>query len=124
MKIDASDKNDLIKLCKKLNDFSSIEKAYYIAELHYTGLFKMKTNFIINGILKFVYKIKGYNVAVYYLQNLLLMQGNNAIDDIYAKFLYHIMYGTNTEDQFSSSGGFSQIEINMILSIFNFLGKE
>ena len=117
MNIDSKNKNDLIIFVKdiiKNVDTSNKVRSLFVSELIYTGL--MKSNIILDNIIKFTKKIISYDKNCIILSKILRNYSPDSIDTIFDSFIHHLIHGKNVGDN-TDAGGFSQIELYMIESV-------
>lgn len=112
--VDSTDKNSLVKIVKTIDsaNLSEIEKSLFVSECYVQKLMMSKMSFVSSSILKFVYKMKGYDAVC----NALAVSILPDIDTCFAGILHHILHGkdsTNVE----SAGGFNQEELYILKSI-------
>lgn len=119
---DYTNKNSLIKLAKEINPFYIDEKARYLAKLHFADLMIAEMPWYGKVLLNRAYKKHGYDVAVDRLFSLLMISSKDHIETFYNEFLHHLVHGKDQSDS-KSAGGFNQVEIFMIESIFGLIGK-
>lgn len=114
MKVTYTSKNDLIIFAKELTKMFEERNELFISMFNSELLINnlMTTNsWVVNNSMKFVYKIRGYDVTVVSCAKAFRSQAQEMFGD----FIHHLVHGKNIQSE--AAGGFSQTEIYMIQSI-------
>ena len=122
--MNSKNKNDIIIFAKDIYNnigYSSVRvQALFISEIIVCKL--MLTNTIFDNYITILKHIFTYDRLVIIISKMLLLQ-KEQIDNIFESFLYHLLHGNNKDDV-SDAGGFSQIELYMIQSIYKKYKEE